>query len=138
MAKDLLHHFGTVGKPMKWEQDLLLQVGIDGPNVNLKFEKDLSTLIADRYGVSYINLGSCGLHQTHNAFRKGILEFGFDMETFIKYTSYFFKLSAARREDYKLMQVITEIETKFALRHIKSVALNEASSSSTTRTVGQY
>ena len=87
LAKDLLHHFGTFGEQMNWEQDLLLQVGMDGPNVNLKFEKDLSTLIADRYGVSYINLGSCGLHQTHNAFRKGILEFGFDMETFIKDTS---------------------------------------------------
>ena len=33
-------------------------------------------------------------------------------------TNYFFKLSAARREDYKLMQLITEIEAKFALRHV--------------------
>ena len=35
--------------------DLLLQVGMDGPNFNLKFEKDLS------HGVSDIKLGSCGL-----------------------------------------------------------------------------
>ena len=103
---------------MKWEPDLLLQVGMDGPNVNLKFENDLAHQISDSYGVSYINLGSCGLHQTHNAFRKGILEFGFDLETFIHDTNYFFKLSAARREDYKLMQLITEIEAKFALRHV--------------------
>ena len=61
---------------MKWEPDLLLQVGMDGPNVNLKFEKDLAHQISDSYGVSYINLGSCGMHQTHNTFRKGILEFG--------------------------------------------------------------
>ena len=30
----------------------------------------------------------------------------------------FFKLSAARRGYYKLMQMITEIEAKFALRHV--------------------
>ena len=102
---------------MKWEPDLL-QVGMDGPNVNLIFEKDLAHQISDSYGVSYINLGSCELHQAHNAFRKGILEFGFDLETFIHNTNYFFKLSAARREDYKLMQLITEIEAKFDLRHV--------------------
>ena len=95
LAKDLLHHFAKFGEDMKWESDLLLQVGMDGPNVNLKFERDLSTQISDQYGVSYINLGSCGLHQTHNAFRKGILAFGFDIETFINDSNYFFKLSAA-------------------------------------------
>ena len=53
--------------------DLLLKVGMDGPNVKLKFEKDLAHHISDSYGVSYIKLGSCVLHQTHNAFRKAIL-----------------------------------------------------------------
>ena len=70
----------------------MLQIGMDGPNVNTKFERDLSTQIFNNYGVSFLKLGSCGLHVTHNAFRKGINAFGFDVETFVSDTSYFFKL----------------------------------------------
>ena len=104
-AKDLMHHFQYFGEQMNWNPDLLLQVGMDGPSVNLKFEKDLAVNISEMYGSSFINLGSCSLHQTHNAFRKGILSFGFEFETFINDTSYFFKLSAARRQDYELMHL---------------------------------
>ena len=34
--------------------------------------------------------------------------------------TFFFKLSAARMHDYKLMEVFTEIEAKYVLRHISS------------------
>ena len=51
----------------------LLQVGMDGPNINLKFEKDLAHQISGSYGVSYINLSFCGLLQTHKALRNAIL-----------------------------------------------------------------
>ena len=51
----------------------LLQVGMDGPNINLKFEKDLAHQISGSYGVSYINLSSCSLLQRHKALRKAIL-----------------------------------------------------------------
>ena len=117
-SKDLLDHFSKFGEDMHWEPDLLLQVGMDGPNVNLKFKKDLSSKITDEYGVSFLNIGTCTLHQTHNAFRKGVLDFGFDMENFVNDTNFFFKLSAARRQDYKLMEVFTEIESKYMMRHV--------------------
>ena len=41
-SKDLLEHFNKFGTEMELEPDLLLQVGMDKPNVNLKFEKDLA------------------------------------------------------------------------------------------------
>ena len=88
-SKDLIDHFSKFGEDMEWEPDLLLQVGMDGPNVNLKFEKDLSSKIMDEYGVSFLNIGTCTLHQTHNAFRKGILDFGFDIETFVNDANFF-------------------------------------------------
>ena len=65
-SKDLLSHFASFGEDMQWESDLLLQIGMDGPNVNLKFEKDLFSQIMDEYGVPFLNIGSCSLHQTHN------------------------------------------------------------------------
>ncbi|CAL4218681.1 unnamed protein product, partial [Meganyctiphanes norvegica] len=119
LSKDLLHHFHTIGNEMSWEPDFLLQIGMDGPNVNLKFENDLCTQIDNNYGVSFLKLGSCGLHITHNGFRKGITEFGFDFETFVCDINYFFKSSAARRQDYKLMEIFTEIEAKYALKHTR-------------------
>ena len=51
-------------------------------------------------------------------FRKAILIYGLDIETFINDTSYFLKSSSARREDYAFMEIITDIEAKYALRHI--------------------
>ena len=116
-SKDLIQHFTSFCEDMKWEPDLMLQIGMDGPNVNTKFERDLSTQIFNNYGVSFLKLGSCSLHVTHNAFRKGINAFGFDVETFVSDTSYFFKLSPARRQDYKLMELFTAIEAKYALKH---------------------
>ena len=80
-SKELLKHFASFGEDRHWESDLLLQIGMDGPNVNLKFES--SSQIMDEYGVSFLNIGSCSLHQTHNAFRSGVLDFGFVIENFV-------------------------------------------------------
>ena len=41
---------------MHWEPDLLVQIGIDALNVNLKFEQDLSNQIMNGYGVSFLNM----------------------------------------------------------------------------------
>ena len=65
--------------------------------------------------VSFLNIGSCSLHQTHNGFRQGVLDFGFDIENFVYDTNYLFKSSAARRKDYKIMQFFTDIEAKYSL-----------------------
>ena len=86
--KDILYYFTTLGKQMKWEPDLLLQVGMDGPNVNLKFNKKkkqpkcLIAMECHSYVWSYIKVIS-------------------------------FKISPAQKEDYRIMEVITEIEAKF-------------------------
>ena len=116
-SKDLLEHFTAFGEDMNWDPDLLLQIGMDGPNVNTKFEKDLHNMINDHYDASFLKLGSCGLHITHNGFRKGILEFGFDVETFVNDANFFFKMSATRRQDFKLMELFTDIEAKYMLKH---------------------
>ena len=65
----------------------------------------------------FLMLGSCGIHITNNGFRKGVTEFGFDVETFVNDISFYFKMSAARRQDYKLMEMFTLIEAKYTLKH---------------------
>ena len=68
----------------------IVQVGMDGPNVNLKFEQHLAAKIMEECGASFLNIGSCSLHQTHNAFRKGILDFDFNIESFVNDIIFFF------------------------------------------------
>ena len=65
-SKDLLNHFASFGEVMHWEPDLLVQIGIDALNVNLKFEQDLSNQIMNGYGVSFLNIGTCSLHETQS------------------------------------------------------------------------
>ena len=72
----------------------------------------------EEYGVSFLDIGSCSLHQTHNGFRKGVLDFGLEIENFVNDINFFFKLSPARSQDYKLMQAFTDIEAKYAMRHV--------------------
>ena len=63
-SKDLIQYFTSFCEDMKWEPDLMLQIGMDGPNVNTKFERDLSTQIFNNYGVLFLKLVSCSLHVT--------------------------------------------------------------------------
>ena len=55
--------------PLKKEK--LLQVLPDGPNVNLLFLKALTEKRKDEELSQLIDLGTCGLHTAHNAFKHG-------------------------------------------------------------------
>lgn len=50
----------------------IIQVSMDGPNVNWKFFGKLKKKIDNDYGTSLINIGSCGLHIVHNIFKRGM------------------------------------------------------------------
>ena len=43
---------------------------MDGPNVNLVFEKKLSQYFEDELDSSFLSLGLCSFHPVHTAFRK--------------------------------------------------------------------
>lgn len=113
-AEDSVKHFHEFGKMMDWDSDLMLHLGQDGPRVNLSFEKKLQNDLNS----DFLSLGSCNLHHVHNAFRAGLKEMkSFDVDEFINDVTYFFKLSSARREDYKLSEEMTDIASKMLLRH---------------------
>lgn len=113
-ADDTVKHFHEFGKTMNWNTDLLLHLGHDGPNINLSFEKKLQ----DDIKSDILKLGTCSLHHVHNAFRAGLKKLSsFDVDLFINDASYFFKLSSARREDYKLAEELTDISARMMIRH---------------------
>ena len=113
-AEESVQHFHEFGIMMDWNADLMLHLGHDGPKVNLSFEKKLQNDLH----AEFLKLRSCNLRHVHNAFRAGLKEMKtFDVDELINDVTYFFKLSSARREDYKLSEEMTEIETRMMLRH---------------------
>ena len=96
-ATDLLDHYLAFKEKWNLDDNLLLHLGMDGPNVNLRFEKELSSHLSK----SSEALGSCSLHPVHTAFKKGLEEMGFPYESFFHDFSFYFHLSSARREDFK-------------------------------------
>lgn len=120
LSVDLKDHFFELGRKISWDIDFLLQIEMDGPNSNLSFLKMVIKELAEKHGKTIVDVGTCGLHNCHNGFAKALACLNFDFDGFAYDLWYFFKNSAARREDYKFTELLTEIESRFVLRHVPS------------------
>ena len=78
----------------------LLQISMDGPNVNCIFYSKVETSFQNDLGFSLINLGSCGLHIVHNAFQKGVEVTDWQVNSLLKALHQLLKDTPARRDDY--------------------------------------
>ena len=80
----------------------LVQLSMDGPNVNLKC-KDLVQDYCTANGATrnLLDIGTCGLHTCHNAFRAGLQDAGWGIEDFLSDAYTLLKDCPARRADYK-------------------------------------
>jgi hypothetical protein len=86
----------------KLQKEKIIQVGMDGPNTNVKFHRDLiaDRLLADEEIPTLIDIGTCGLHVIHGAFRTGFTSTGWKIDNLLKSLFYLFNESPARRADY--------------------------------------
>ena len=120
-ADDLVEHYNNFVDKLELKSDYLLHLGMDGPNVNLSFENNLESTL-ESINTSFLRIGTCSLHPTHIAFRKGIKslysntinisgekESTFDLDDFFNYLHFFFKLSNARRENYASLENVTNM-----------------------------
>ena len=71
----LLNHFFQFGKEMGWENKLLLHVGIDGPNINLKFKEDSRKHFEEATGQKFLNISTCTLLKVHTSFKNRVTAF---------------------------------------------------------------
>jgi len=83
----------------------LLQCSMDGPAVNLSFQRKLNESLVSIEASAVIDIGTCTLHPVHTAFTKGLSALSFDIDQFSNDVFFWCKLSAARREDYAEVQV---------------------------------
>ena len=72
-ADKLVEDFFTFIEKIGLDIKFMLHLGMDGPNVNVKFQTLLlkSNLLAEAK-TTFLNIGTCPLHIAHNAFRKGV------------------------------------------------------------------
>ena len=80
----------------------LLQVSMDGPNTNWKF---YNNFVQDREKSDLdipglLNIGSCGLHVVHGAFKQGASKTGWKLDGVMRALYHCFNDSPARRDDY--------------------------------------
>ena len=75
---------------------------MDGPNVNHKFYRDCVTMRkeTDPDAPDLLDIGSCGLHVIHGAFKTGVNATGWKTDNLLRSLWWLFYDSQARRSDY--------------------------------------
>lgn len=91
----------------------LLQISMDGPNVNWRMYEDFGTEYKAELNQNVLNLGSCGLHIVNGAFVTGAVAADWDVETFLSSLYYLFKDSPARREDFQKVTGCSDMPLRF-------------------------
>ena len=131
-ADDLVEHYNHFVDKLELKSDYLLHLGMDGPNVNLSFENKLESNL-ESINTSFLSIGTCSLHPTHTAFRKGTKslysntinisqekESTFGLDDFFNDLHFFIKLSRARREDYASLENVTNVVAQYAKKHVET------------------
>lgn len=79
----------------------IFQISMDGPAVNWKFLRELKDEFQCLPSVQcFVDMGSCGLHVIHGAFKTGITASGWKVVTYLRAIYDLFKNVPARRADY--------------------------------------
>ena len=73
----------------------------DGPNVNLKFLDNLREQRRDQNLKELLEIGTCGLHIVHNAFKHGGKASGWSIDKILAAMYKIFDQAASRRGDYE-------------------------------------
>ena len=74
----------------------ILQLSMDGPNVNWKTFDLLQAEVETETGRSLLNIGSCGLHIMHNAFRRAFLGTKWAIDSALQSLHWLFKDAPAK------------------------------------------
>ena len=90
------------------EKEKLLQVSSDGPNVNLLFLKVFTEKCKDEELSQLFDLGTCGLHIAHNAFKHGEKALDWQLKKLMSSMSKIFHEAPGRHADYKTVTNTTD------------------------------
>ena len=83
------------------DQSKMCQISMDGPSVNWKFFNSVTKKREEDELPALINIGSCGLHVIHGAFKTGVEATNWNIKKILRSAFYILHDSPARREDYE-------------------------------------
>ena len=113
-ADDILTHF--LSALSKFNLASILQISMDGPATNWKFYEELVKKREEQDAgmPCLLNIGSCGLHVVHGAFKTGAQSTGWNVDTLLRALYYLFADSPARREEYTSASGSKQFPLKFS------------------------
>jgi hypothetical protein len=97
-ANDLIEHLVRAVGDLPFGK--LVQISMDGPNVNLSFWTKFNDIIMAEHSKKLLNIGTCGLHVLHNSFKLGAESSKWELTHFLRSLFILFDDVPARREDY--------------------------------------
>ena len=92
----------------------MLQVSMDGPNVNLKAHRELKKWLQEKYGHELLDVGTCPLHQVHNSLKAAMDTNSFKMQQFLRSLYNLFHDAPARRGEFTLLTGSSKFPQSFA------------------------
>ena len=110
-STDLKRNFDDAVKEL--DPNKLIQVGMDGPNVNLKLLQMIQDERSANEQHQLIDIGSCGLHTIHNAFKNGAENTDWALKKTLKGSYQIFHNSPARREDFQTITSVNDFPQSF-------------------------
>lgn len=104
----------------------IVQISMDGPNVNLKLFRSLQADLHENYQVQCVDVGTCGLHVVHNAYKAGVVASTWGLDVLLSSLSMLFDNSPARREDFTAITGQSTFPLKYvAHRWVENVRVIE-------------
>ena len=97
-ADDLMEHFLVATEKLNMAK--VVQVSMDGPNVNWSFHDKLQKKLKLDFNAQLLDVGSCGLHIVHGAFKHGAEASKWEIASVMQSVYSLFNETPARREDY--------------------------------------
>lgn len=101
-ASDLLKAFMSAITDLGLRCERIIQISMDGPNVNFAFLKDFEKTmnVAHNGYNNLIDIGSCSLHIIHGAYKYAHNKTTCKLNNFLRSAYYLFKDFPSRRADY--------------------------------------
>lgn len=125
-AKDLLYNLKDAIKHL--DANKVIQISMDGPNVNHKFYRDYTDERKKMHPdtSNLVDIGSCGLHVVHGAFKTGANTTGWQIDNLLRSLWYLFADSPARRADYTTITASETFPLQFcSTRWVEDVSVAE-------------
>ena len=72
-AEDMVQHFNTGVINSGLNIKNMVQISMDGPNVNWKFYDMMKVNLSEEFHTTPVNIGSCGIHTVQNSFKAGVV-----------------------------------------------------------------